>query len=134
MKAVNEALTGPEIPLGFRTIDHIPPSHNRPFSGGQLASPPARPHARPVTGPEKEIDIAKAVEAKKKCEPLIDAHQAADLLEIHPKTVKRLAARGTLPGMRIGRLWRFRASLLDAWLKSRLDLSGHPCPDTKGEG
>lgn len=73
------------------------------------------------------------MEAKSQCEPLIDANQAAELLEIHPKTVKRLATKGILPGMRIGKLWRFRASLLDAWLKSQLHLSRHPCSDPKGE-
>jgi hypothetical protein len=44
-----------------------------------------------------------------------------------------LATKGILPAMRIGKLWRFRASLLDAWLKSQLHLSRHPCTDTKGE-
>ncbi|OAI56677.1 hypothetical protein AYO50_00385 [Acidobacteria bacterium SCGC AG-212-P17] len=94
---------------------------------------PARPSAVLVNGSDKIVEIDRATEAKNKCEPLIDADQAAELLEIHPKTVKRLAAKGILPGMRIGKLWRFRASLLDAWLKSQLHLSRHPCTDTKGE-
>jgi excisionase family DNA binding protein len=81
----------------------------------------------------KVVDIDRAIEAKSKCEPLIDVHEAAELLEVHPKTVKRLAARGIIPGMRIGKLWRFRASLLDAWLNSQLHLSRHPCSDTKGD-
>ena len=94
---------------------------------------PARPKASLVNDSDKVIEIDRALEAKSKCEPLIDADQAAELLEIHPKTVKRLATKGMLPGMRIGKLWRFRASLLDAWLKSQLHLSRHPCTDTKGE-
>ena len=94
---------------------------------------PARPNAGLVNGSDKVVEIDKALEAKSKCEPLIDADQAAKLLEIHPKTVKRLATKGILPAMRIGKLWRFRASLLDAWLKSQLHLSRHPCTDMKGE-
>jgi excisionase family DNA binding protein len=94
---------------------------------------PARPSAVLVNSSDKVVEIDRAMEAKSKCEPLIDADQAAELLEIHPKTVKRLAAKGILPGMRIGKLWRFRASLLDVWLKSQLHLSRHPCTDTKGE-
>jgi excisionase family DNA binding protein len=67
------------------------------------------------------------------CEPLIDANEAATLLRVHPKTVKRLAADGTLPGMRIGKVWRFRASSLDVWMASQLQCSRRPCPSAKGE-
>jgi excisionase family DNA binding protein len=65
------------------------------------------------------------------CEPLITADQAAALLKLHPKTVKRLAQVGELPGMKIGRVWRFRESSLDAWMSARLQCCGHPSP--KGE-
>jgi len=66
-----------------------------------------------------------------KCEPLIDAERAAELLQLHPKTVKKLAQAGALPGMKIGRVWRFRESSLDAWMSERLQYCGHPSP--KGE-
>jgi len=66
------------------------------------------------------------------CEPLIDAEAAAELLGVHSKTVKRMAKAGLIPGMRIGKLWRFRPSALDAWMTSRLECSGHPCPEPKG--
>lgn len=66
-----------------------------------------------------------------KCEPLINADRAAELLKLHPKTVKKLAQSGALPGMKIGRVWRFRESSLDAWMSARLQCSGHPSP--KGE-
>jgi excisionase family DNA binding protein len=39
------------------------------------------------------------------CEPLITADRAAELLKLHPKTVKKLAQAGELPGMKIGRVW-----------------------------
>lgn len=65
------------------------------------------------------------------CEPLITADQAAKLLKLHPKTLKRLAQVGELPGMKIGRVWRFRESELDAYIVRRLQYSGHPSP--KGE-
>ena len=66
-----------------------------------------------------------------RCEPLITADRAAELLKLHPKTVKRLAQAGSLPGMKIGRVWRFRESSLDAWMSAQLQYSGHPSP--KGE-
>jgi excisionase family DNA binding protein len=66
-----------------------------------------------------------------RCEPLITADRAAELLRLHPKTVKKLAQAGELPGMKIGRVWRFRESSLDAWMSARLQCCGHPSP--KGE-
>jgi excisionase family DNA binding protein len=51
-------------------------------------------------------------------EPLIDSKQAASLLGVHWKTVQQLARSGQIPGHRIGSLWRFRASELDAWLRT----------------
>jgi excisionase family DNA binding protein len=59
-------------------------------------------------------------------EPLLDACQAAQILNIHPKTVKRLSAEGVIPGMRIGKLWRYRASTLDEWAASQINCSRHP--------
>jgi len=64
-----------------------------------------------------------------RCEPLIDAERAAELLQLHPKTVKKLAQSGVLPGTKIGRVWRFRESSLDAWMSARLQCCGHPSPN-----
>jgi excisionase family DNA binding protein len=49
-------------------------------------------------------------------ESLIDAIQTAKLLKLHPVTVRELAAQGKIPGVKIGRAWRFRRSTLNAWL------------------
>jgi excisionase family DNA binding protein len=47
-------------------------------------------------------------------EPLLDSDQAAAILRIHPKTLQRLARSGRVTGYRIGNLWRFHASDLQA--------------------
>jgi excisionase family DNA binding protein len=60
-------------------------------------------------------------------EPLLTATEAAALLKIHPKTLQRMARRGRIPARRIGDLWRFRASELDAWLKSEVFSDRHSC-------
>lgn len=49
-------------------------------------------------------------------EPLLDSEQAAGLLRIHPKTLQKMARRGEIHGTHVGKLWRFRASDLNAWL------------------
>lgn len=43
-------------------------------------------------------------------ESLIDTEEAAALLQIHPKTLQRMARRGEVRGYQLGKLWRFRAS------------------------
>jgi len=63
--------------------------------------------------------------------PLIDATKAAEILKLHPKTVKRLAAKGEIPATKIGRVWRFSEASLDAWVGSRLKLPSHPSPDER---
>ena len=46
-------------------------------------------------------------------ERLVDSREAAALLQIHPKTLQRLARKGEIRAMRIGKLWCFRTSDLD---------------------
>lgn len=53
-------------------------------------------------------------------ERLLDSDEAAALLGIHKKTLQRMARSGEVPGVQIGDLWRFRASILNDWLASRL--------------
>ena len=50
-------------------------------------------------------------------EPLLDSEEAAALLKIHPKTLQKLARSGEVAAIHIGKLWRFRASALDEWVK-----------------
>lgn len=50
-------------------------------------------------------------------EPLLDSEEAAALLKIHPKTLQKLARNRQVEGIQIGKLWRFRASALNRWLK-----------------
>lgn len=49
-------------------------------------------------------------------EPLLDSTEAAALLRIHPKTLKKMARRGEIQARRVRRFWRFRASDLNDWL------------------
>ena len=54
-------------------------------------------------------------------ERLLDSKAAAALLDIHHKTLEKYAREGRLPAHRFGnRLWRFRATELDEWLRNTL--------------
>jgi excisionase family DNA binding protein len=56
-------------------------------------------------------------------EPVWDCVQAARFLRLHPKTVKRMAQAGKIPGCRLGRRWFFRPSDLDALLRPSVSSS-----------
>ena len=47
-------------------------------------------------------------------ERLLDSEQAAAIVKVHPKTLQRYARNGIVSGVRVGKLWRFRASELMA--------------------
>jgi len=49
-------------------------------------------------------------------EPLLDAIEAAALLRMHPKTLKKKACLGEIPGRHVGKYWRFRVSDLNDWM------------------
>jgi excisionase family DNA binding protein len=72
------------------------------------ASAGAKHHAGPK---------ARHVASDAEFEPLLDVAEAARLLRIHPKTLRAKAGHGIIPGIQIGRVWRFRASMLNRWLE-----------------
>ncbi len=52
--------------------------------------------------------------------------EAGQLLRVHPRTIKRMAARGEIPGhFRFGR-WFFYSSELDCWMRMELNSERHP--------
>jgi len=59
-------------------------------------------------------------EATAMLEPVVDSEEAAKFLNINPKTLQKMARNGAVPGYRIGKLWKFRISDLDAWLRSKV--------------
>jgi len=73
------------------------------------------------------VTLEERQAAQRSFEPLIDSASAAELLKIHRKTLERMALRGEVPGHKVGRFWRFRASELDGWLRSRINSERQPC-------
>ena len=62
----------------------------------------------------------KPVDSVSSFERLLDSDEAAALLNIHPKTLQKMARSGEITGVQIGKLWRFRASALNAWLVQKM--------------
>lgn len=76
-------------------------------------------------------------------ENLLDSEQAAAIIRVHPKTLQRYARKGVVAGVRVGKLWRFRASDLISPVQEEHDLDdesnerysvlNHSCPQPKKE-
>jgi len=109
--------------LASRASEPGEPAITKPLdaaTGGEEGSG-ARVLSAPAT-------VTAANESRQVFEPLIACEAAAKLLgNIHVKTLQRYARGGTLPGYRVAGHWYFRATELDAWLRSRINSSCHPC-------
>ena len=56
----------------------------------------------------------------------LTCEEAAAFVRVHPRTVKRMARAGRVPGhFRFGR-WYFYASELDCWMRMELHSARHP--------
>jgi excisionase family DNA binding protein len=69
-------------------------------------------------------------------EPYISAEEAGEFLSVSPRMVLYFARRGELPGHTIGsglkrKKWRFLKSELDAFMKSRSNVSQPSVPAGK---
>jgi len=60
-------------------------------------------------------------------EALLTSREAARVLKIHPKVLERMAKRGEVPALKVGKFWRYQATALDEWIKSRLQSRCQPC-------
>lgn len=57
---------------------------------------------------------------------VLDLPAAAALLNIHPVTLRKLAASGDVPARKVGREWRFSRPGLHAWLAADATPRTHP--------
>ncbi len=53
-------------------------------------------------------------------ERLLDSDEAASIMNCHPKTLQKLARKGVVRGVHVGKLWRFRASVIEEWIQRQL--------------
>jgi hypothetical protein len=62
-------------------------------------------------------------------EPFVDAACAASFLAMQRKNVLALARRGTIPAYGVGegprKVWKFRLSELDSWMKTEVLSASH---------
>jgi excisionase family DNA binding protein len=51
---------------------------------------------------------------------IMTVEEVADYLKLHKQTIMRMAARGELPAVKVGRHWRFRKEYIDAQIDGEL--------------
>lgn len=75
--------------------------------------------------PPQVVNSPNGSEAATALERLLTVGELSELLQLHTKTVKRMARDGRLPSIRlVGRL-RFRPSDIASWLAAREDRACH---------
>ena len=79
------------------------------------------------TGIELEVPRGALSCMSNGIETLLTTKEASQVLKIHPKVLERMAKRGEVPALKVGKFWRYRATTLDAWIDSRLKSSCQPC-------
>jgi len=55
---------------------------------------------------------------------VLTAGETAEYLRLSVATVYRLAQEGSIPAVRVGRVWRFPRRLLDEWLEREMRANG----------
>ena len=60
---------------------------------------------------------------------VMDIRQAADYLGISGDTLYKYASEGFIPAFKLGNRWRFKRSLLDAWMDEQSSASKAKPPD-----
>ncbi len=77
--------------------------------------------------PSRGTTLATESTGQSGIERPLTCDEAAELVRVHPKTIKRMARDRRLPGhFRFGR-WFFYASELDGWMRTELHSSRHSC-------
>jgi excisionase family DNA binding protein len=107
-----ERYVDPETPEGVQALRQLVRSFAPPKRTVGEERPP-----RPVRVPAAGGMAVGHAEFRPASPPeVLDAAQAAELLNVAPSALLELAEQGELPGRRIGGEWRFLRTALLAWL------------------
>jgi excisionase family DNA binding protein len=81
--------------------------------------------------------VPKAEGVARGFEPYVSVEKAAEYLDIAPKTLLEKARKGEVPaypwGDGIRKIWRFKISQLDEWMRRKLHSNRRP-PLSEGKG
>jgi excisionase family DNA binding protein len=116
---------------------HLPPASERTSKNTSKPTPRINEsfdlllmeRSEGATGEKTSVGTTRTTESpgQSDIERPLTCEEAAALVRVHPKTIKRMARDRKLPGhFRFGR-WFFYASELDGWMRTELHSSRHSC-------
>ena len=70
-------------------------------------SPDAHLHQATPPAPRAECNLTPV---PPRLEVLLTSQEASQILKIHPKVLERMAKRGEVPALKVGKFWRYRAT------------------------
>lgn len=117
-----------QVQLGAREN----PASLRRQHGSRLAATSVQSLSRKDTNSSRMTEPSIGSTLDKRVEPHgvespITCEEASQILRVHPRTIKRMARRGGVPGhFRFGR-WFFYESELDSWMRTELHSARHSC-------
>jgi excisionase family DNA binding protein len=56
----------------------------------------------------------------RKADKLLTIYEAAEYLDIHPMTLYRWVRKGKMPAAKLGKNWRFKRVMLEAWVDKHI--------------
>jgi excisionase family DNA binding protein len=66
---------------------------------------------------------------KDESDEVLTIEELSDYLKISKSSLYKLVQDGNLPGLKIGRHWRFQKAVIDQWMKDKTNL---PLPEKGG--
>ena len=78
-----------------------------------------RPSRAPTSTEDRQLTNGQKHETGPALEQLFTAKQVADVLQLHAKTVERMARQGRLPSLRVCGRVRFLGRDIASWLAAR---------------
>lgn len=90
-------------------------------------APESRLAGKSTTWPVASHGSSPLNSALHEIERLLTTKEVSEILKVHPKVLERMAKRGEVPALKVGKFWRYRATALDAWINSRLQSERQPC-------
>jgi excisionase family DNA binding protein len=99
------------------------PPTTRPGEFEESHGDQANTSARKPVASVRPSDFVKTPSAKPVLafEPLLDLHEAAEVLGMHWKTLEAKARGHEVPAFKVGKRWRFRLSSLNRWLEDGIN-------------
>mgnify|MGYP001299549884 CR=1 FL=1 len=71
----------------------------------------------------------KRAKSKTVSSPLMSLQEVADYIQVSNRTILVWAHKGDIPGFKLGNIWRFKKTDIDAWIEACRDQTPRKAED-----